>query len=557
MATHCGFPAGRPLPGAPQQTTQALCLWSGVTPGGAPTPRVDSGAAVSAQPTAAVPTTHAGVRGSSFLDALYGHIHIAPVDVDCGNIVAGQSHAVTVWNAHAVPTTCAAIVSSGGDEFRLVGPGAPFTIPPMAEAVYELVVPAEGGAAFTATVEWEFPGATLTLTVTGRRIVVWPWRPQAQIVESLEFLTCLRHARDGSETRSALRVAPRQGFEYVCRLTDAAAQARLDARVWSWRARAWCVPVWWEMRQSAQPVRTGDVAVLVDTACGDFRPDGVAVLWAGDDACEAVMVTEVSPGALALGQAVTGDYPRGCLVLPGRMATMPDDVRHTERGAGVRDTLVRFAVTDNAAIPGHQPEATYEGVAVLTTPPLMQGGTLSRTAHREVDVVDFDTGPALMDSGWHHDLWDCAHRVRAGSPAEVWRLRQLVHHLRGRFGVVWIPTWKDDFILVAPVGVDGVNLRVRAANHAAYRLDPRRAHLAVIDAARGTIIALRRITGVAEGAPGEEIVSLDAGCGRELTPEAVRICYLTQNRLSADRVEITHHRAGVAEAVLAFSGVAS
>lgn len=553
MSSYAGFQTPSLTGGAPAESARSILEWPGITAFSMPTPAPVNGSHHSSQPTAAVPDAHGGVYVGSYLDLIADQVHLSPIHIDCGNIVGEQVHTVSLWNTHAAPVTCAALTSAQGGEVELIGPEAPFAIPALGEATYTVRVPLDGAAGFETRLTWEFPGAAVTLTMTGRRIVVWAWRPQQPIVESLEWLTRVRRTHAGAEQRTALRGAPRQGFEYATRLADEAEQAHMDARIWAWRSRVWCVPIWWELRRSAGAVHAGDAAVLVDTAHADFRAGGVAVLWGSDRRSEAVMVSGVTSGALDLAQPVQGDYPAGCLVLPGRMATLAEDPAHTERGAGLRDTRVRFAVTENAAIPGYAPELTYDGLPVLTQPPRLAGGTLPRTVHRDMDVVDYATGPVLLTSGWRHDVVDSAHGVRADSPAAVWALRQLLHHLRGRDRTVWAPTWKDDFHLLDPVGVDGVNLRVRGAHHSGYHLDPRRQHLAVLDHA-GNIIAMRRIVGVAAAGADVDIVTIDAPVGRELHPGGARICYLIKSRLTADRVELTHHRAGVAEATLHFSG---
>lgn len=76
-------------------------------------PIAPGGPATNTQPIAENPVSFAGSRQRTFVDDYYGRIHFSALRFDLGNIIAGVSRVLTIWNSYLTPKTIEISTSSG------------------------------------------------------------------------------------------------------------------------------------------------------------------------------------------------------------------------------------------------------------------------------------------------------------------------------------------------------------------------------------------------------------------------------------------------------------
>jgi hypothetical protein len=388
---------------------------------------------------------------------------------------------------------------------------------------------------------------------------VFSFRPQAELLEALEFRTDILTAWDGTEQRIRLREAPRQSFEMEVWATGAA-RSRLDLLLAGYHGWTYLLPVWPEQAALSSLLSAGSGVVPITTTAGDYRVGSQALLWSSCDDYEAVEISEVWADALILDGATTTsrDYPAGSLVLPLREARLLEQYRREDYPGDLSPCVhtLRWVVEDNLDLVGTAAPDQYLGHDVLVDPYLLPAETIERSFERELDTVDPLLGAWKQFARTQYPLATTEVLWRMGTPATAWAFRRFLHRRAGRCNPVWIPSWRPDLELLEPAGAGASQITVTDVGYRFFGLDrPTFRDVAIMPSAGGQI--LRRVTAAVAGDPGEEILTLSATLGQAITPATVaRISFLALSRLAADRVEILWPRAGLAEIRAALVGVA-
>jgi len=395
------------------------------------------------------------------------------------------------------------------------------------------------------------------VTFIGRRVVLFGYPPLKPFTEALEWLTDILAAHNGAEQRRALRYAPRQKFSAGFRVAGVQAVSRLAALAFGWHHRAWGLPLWAEASLHQTDILEGAESVAVATAGADYREGGLAVIWRSPEDYEVFEVLALSADYLETSRPLANAWTGRKFIMPVRLAYFEGHPEWDARRSGLAEMRVQFIISDNVHLAGYEAGQTYGGLPVLTRPNLLSGGREAASLVKEMKFLDSETGPFQADCFDLYQRRRVERRTALRSRAEAWDFRLLLHELAGRQGVVWIPTFRPDLVLLADVGADEVNLIVQetgAALH--YGSDnPLRGHLAFI-APDGAIVC-RAVTGITAGDPGQEIVTIDSGLPEAFGPGDYTISWLALSRLDADRVEIEWRDVGRAEVRTAWREVAA
>lgn len=534
--------------------------------------------AASALPVSAAPRQAAGVVGNCFFNDYYFRIHIAPQQIDLGNVVSTQTTPLHVWNANFEPRTLTSIdpsTGSGQAEGIIVSgqPAPPLLYMPLQERQYELSVTPDGAPNVDTEINWVFstgeqPGAG----VTAVRIIGWAFAPDWRsgndgISETLEWATDIMASETLVEQRRALRQAPRREFEagfYAGRRE----RQYLDMVLYGWSARVWALPIWPDIQQIAFNLQPGSLIIPCLTTDLDFRPGGMAMLRSAEVgdifSAEVVEIEAVQPAGLTLKRPTERYWPVASRLYPARSAQLtelPRLTRHTDQLDGFSASFRIVEASDWAATP---PSALYRNRPVLTARP-NESEELTHEFTRLLAILDNTAAaPVVTDVGGlalpvQRHRW--LGHGRAGRAA--WR--SLLYWFNGRQRAAWIPTHADDITLidVTPATATNVNIAyigyTRFAQSRPGRRDIR------IELSDGTALH-RRITGSREVDANTERLELDAAPGVALSPApstgsgqayVTRISYMALCRQDSDSVEIRHltDSEGAAESEVIFRGV--
>lgn len=485
------------------------------------------------EPTATVVHfTHSGTRVKAFVEDYYFRMHIDPGTIDVGNLLSSQTRSVLVWNANFSTVTLTGITPIGTTGMTLVEPHAtPYTFAPMEAATYSLQISTIGPPVISGSYSFHFSSGDLGLDVAGKRVVVWPFVPQHGFTESLEWKTDLLKAKAG-EQRTALRVAPRQTFQYNYFL-DERQYAKSRMLAYGWGQRIFGVPVWSESTLLGA-VSAGTSVLTFDTTHMDFRDGDVLLLWQSDEVYEAIEIAAITATEIDLRLPTTLTFG-GAYVMPLRYGRSTDGLDLKRDANRLIKSTCNFQVTANAYLGASISLPTYKSLDVMNDR-MAKIGDFSEKVIREVNVIDNGISVPVADSIYTTPKQGFTLSWEANSRAALWRLRQWIHSRKGKQKSFWLPTWNRDFELMVPTTISSVGIEVRATGYALYY-----GVRDIMIHTKAGATYYNRITGSSLALSGNENFTLESAVGAALDPSDIDcISLMHKVRFDADRIEISH-----------------
>lgn len=498
----------------------------------------------------------AGAGVEAFGADFYDRLHISETALDLGNVVGLQSRTISIWNAYRRTRTLSAVTVSGtGDVGLSGGPGTlPHPLGALAETAYTITVPSSGSPTIDTTITWDADPYDLVLRVTGMRVTAWAFVPDwsSPIVERIEWRTDVLQSYDGSEQRSALRLAPRQSWEFSC-FFDGAARRYAEALIWGNGARTWALPIWPDGLQLLADLPSGSTEILIDTAGRAFTAGGLALLMTDERTAETLEVQAVQSDRLVLRRPTSRAWPAGARLLPARVAQLADSLKLGRWSGQASMSTLQFNVVgpvDHAADAG---SATHRGLPVLERRPNWVEAPDVELARKLSEIDNMIGIPVRIDEA---AMPLPAQRMRwlHSTRADLTAFRSLAYALRGRQGGIWVPTWCDDLQPVAIIGSSDLAMDVEWSGYTLHLYgQPGRMDLR-IELADGTVF-YRRVTGASEISASTERVLIDSALGRDVAPaEVLQVSFMLQARLDSDALEIAHWTGDTSESSTTFRG---
>lgn len=473
----------------------------------------------------------------TFVDDYYNRIHINPSVLGLGNLLASQERDVEVWNAYFTPQLLSSITETNTESLTLVGSEAPPTTFAALEARdYNLSIAIDGPPVINALFEFNFPSETVRLAATGRRVVVWPFIPQTEHKETLEWKTDILKAFN-REQRLALRPAPRQSFEYTFQL-DPRQLTKAQGTATSWAYRVYGIGVWSEMDFIGQ-LDSGATSVLLDTDYRDYREGGLLLLWESDQLFEAISVATVSSTGITLDLPTAFDYTNA-YVMPLRLGRTLQGATFQRRTDDYSIARMTFLGTDPEDLAPASPLFDqYRDKDVLTDRQVTVTSITDRIARR-VDIFDNGSGPIEVDimDDWvtHNSIITFDKDTRE----DRWEVRQWLHSLRGRQKGFWLPTWNNDLTLVFDVNDLSTAITCVPIGFSLF-YSSKDIMFQLKDGTR----AYNRILSVTIDGDGNEVFGLENAVGIDLNRDEIDlICFINHMRLNTDRIDINHSYGG-------------
>lgn len=354
------------------------------------------------------------------------------------------------------------------------------------------------------------------------------WRDNT-VIETMQFGVDVQQAADAAVQQRVSFDGGTPGQTFTCELVTTEV-AKFKNVLQYWLNKSWGVPVWPEAVLNEETLGTGATEINVDTRYGDFRDDGLALLWQ-NDRYEILNVSSVSASKLTLSLPTAHAWSGQKFVMPLRTGFLIDAVTSTQYDNAVVAKM-KFLVADpavSAAASGHVADLEYDSYEVLVRSHV-RDDPYELQSQSDLSINDDKIGviQAVANSEYNSTSFSCTWRC--DSPAEVWWLRQLFHALKGPQAAVLIPTWERDFTLSQAAASDATTLTVTHCDASSTRLPSMRDYLGVIQ--NGAVLP-RKITGVVETSAVEEVITLDAATGVGLSVGQA-ICFLDKCRLVGD-----------------------
>lgn len=488
-------------------------------------------------------------------DLLFGHILIIPSRLDLGNILSNQTRTLEIANLYLTEREwISAVTGVAGLTFNNLpafgSPPSPYLLPSFGSFLLQVGISADGPASIDGTITLDFDVGPQDVPVTGQRVVLWPFQPQPEIQETLEWATNVMEAYDGTEQRMTIRTTPRQRLRMNF-IKFAAVERRAKALLFDWLARVFALPLWFEARRTTAPSTVGATSISVDTAAGDFRATGLVFVYSSDTAYEAAEIEAVNASSLDLASELTLAYPTGTLVMPARTVyakSVPSTPRLPGGGSVYAMEFVTIVGNDLASTSG---SSAYDSKVLLDDCNLVESGD-SDAWERPVIVLDTDSGRIYQTSRVDRSRFRTRKVWDSPSLAETWRIRQLLHAMAGSRVSFWLPSFRADLVLAATIGPAATTFRVEECGYTALmqsRTPFADVRLVLVD---GTAIVRRVTDSEVDGA--QEVLTIDSAFD-PLAPitaaEVERIEFVNLVRISDDKAEIQHRRLGDASVSIA------
>ena len=518
----------------------------------------------------AVPTTrlnYAGLRTDNLPGRLaisiggewFERLHITPPRIDLGNVLSSQLRTVELFNAFRntprVNLEWTGFANNAGDGITVTNlPVLPFTINSFASFVADIQISTVGPPNINGTLDFTFGApvnGTIQVPVTGNRITVFQFRPQAPVAESLEFKTDILQSNDGTEQRIRVREAPRQVIDFVVRTDDDRDRDLINSILFDWQARVFGVPIWWEQRPLDADIAISSFTINVDTTNADFRVDSLVMVYTSNNYVEVLEIASLTA------TDITTKTPFGkafaaadSIVTPVRTALTKPQLSNNRFAIGPADYQMNFEILDNVDLANIGAFATYQGTGQTVAKPLldtfnfMPGNTIQEGNKQRVIRLDIQTNPPTQYSPWAKGKPLYTFGYEATSQADAWAWRQLMHYLRGSQLSFYVPTGRYEFRVLTDLGLGSSIMDITNIGFTDFvkQVTPRSDFRFL--RTDGTYSNHQIISSEVISADVERITFAPNLPADLPVAEIERVEYLTLSRIDADKVKFEHRRPG-------------
>ena len=511
-----------------------------------------AGAKTNNLPVAEIVVSFAGTVVRQFEQDWYHHVHLLPATIALGNLLSTQMRQVEVWNAHFGSKTLSAVVGENDGGISLAAPANPPTTYGMLESrLHNVSVSLDGPPVIEADFTFQFPAEAPTLSISGRRVVVFGLRPNWADgwLERLMWATDVLTARDGTEQRVSLRSKPRRSLEFSILVARDDA-ALLDVLLSAWQSRVYALPIWPDKTVLATTVAAGSTIIPLTTTNLEYEPDGLLVIGTDSRNTEAAEVLSVASNAVTLKQPLLQSWLAGAFVTPARTARL----RVTQSVSRVTDAIARarlvFDIAGTTAIAKQDSTTTFNSAPVWITRP-NRVRDIESDYQRLAEVLDFDTGITAVDDHAARPFVRRSFDYLFKNRTEVAAFRAWLAARQGRLTAFWHPTWEASIVPVKKILSNQTVMTVASRGYALYfNPMPGRTEAAFLH--KNGSWYFRTILSFGPGSTGEEeVMTINQSFNFDANPEDwLAIYFLEKTRLDADQIEINWQTDSVVEASL-------
>ena len=512
----------------------------------------NAGAMANNLPVSEIVSFYSGNLVRQFEQDWYHHVHLLPATIALGNLLSTQMRQVEVWNAHFAPKTLSAVIGANDGGILLAAPANPPTTYGMLESrLHNVSVSLDGPPVIEASFSFQFPDEAPTLSISGRRVVVFGLKPNWTDgwLERLMWATDVLTARDGTEQRISLRTKPRRSLEFSI-LVGSADAALLDVLLSAWQARVYALPIWPDKAVLTAAITAGSTVIPLTTTNLEYEADGLLVIGTDSRNTEAAEVLSVASNAVTLKQPLLQTWPAGAFVTPARTARL----RVTQSVSRVTDAIARarlvFDIASTTAIAKQESTTTFNSTPVWIARP-NRVRDIDADYQRLAEVLDFETGITAVDDHAARPFVRRSFDYLFKNRAEIAAFRGWLAARLGRLTAFWHPTWEASIVPTKKILSNQTVMTVASRGYALYfNPMPGRTEAAFLH--KNGTWHFRTITSFGAGITGdEEVMTINQSFGFDANPEDwIAIYFLEKTRLDADQIEINWQTDSVAEVSL-------
>lgn len=508
----------------------------------------------------------------------FDRVHILPrTHISLGNIVTQIITTFELFSAHRVTITLTAFTNNIGagvtipDLPSLPVDMAPFTSltdPGSVAQLYngsglltgtflpmEIVIDRDGVPTFDDSLEFFFgTGEVRRLLLSGSRISIVLPIYEKPIDETWEFPEDVIESDDESEQRISVTPNPMQSLRLDYML-DGGDRQRMHSLLHGARAQLLAMPLYHEGVRSTAAASASATSIAVEATTDlDFRVGGYALILDSAAVYDVVQLSAVATNLLTFTDTplVNSYAVTGRMVVPVRLGVILGDISSSPLLRKLERFQFSFQVTDNdtgAPAGSTSGWSTYLSKVLLDDPNVVERGVVDGQIGQRVHVVDNQTGSISIDSDSARSHRRSQKGFSMRSRSEIARVRNLLRALRGS-QVSWrLPTFQEDFTVVASLVQTAVTMDVEHVSYAKFSAvaEPRK-HIR-ITFTDGTHLD-REIVSAVEVSTAVERLTLGAAWPANRTADEVsRVEFLQLCRFATPRFTFRYERRGRATLV--------
>lgn len=487
-----------------------------------------------------------GIDSSSYFDDFYFKIRYLPNELDIGAITSAQSRELFVFNGFFERELLNGLSISNADGINVIGPATPTVYYPLALSQYTVSVTVDGPANIGSdiTFDWQPPIEDATISITGTRIITYPYLFSPGTIESLTWATQVITSADGTEQRIRIRNAPRQGFQ-IDTFVPRSSLNIADNLLYGWRANMWGAPVFSEARTLTAPTSISSPVIEVNTSFTEFRQGELAVIYESDSVYEVIQIVSFDGSSITAAQNISRVFNTNSLVAPVIPCRMVSDPIRLTNGYQSR-IQASFESVQNTRLSSAPPQQ-YLGIDVYVEHPLIAEQFSPTTYISRIDTIDATSSNVETFSSWNNIKLTRTTVVEMNGLEEIWNFKLWLHRRAGRLTPFWAPTYEVDFNFVN-TGLVSAQLEVK--NDLQQLLSSNRTHIVVRTKTNWFFSEITNYTVSGDNL----LVNLSTPINVDAS-EILFISYLGQKRLTSDRIEIVHGANWTATCVLSITEV--
>ncbi|QMV29704.1 tail assembly protein [Vibrio phage vB_VnaS-AQKL99] len=481
------------------------------------------------------------VAYNAFWETFKNSVIVRPFEFDLGVSADATTRQFDFWHTFVTPLAITDILQTGTRGIILTreGGGTKDIIAPLGLVKYKLDIGLQTDTLIDAKYEWKTnPFVPMVkVTITGSRIVPWPYIPEGGYTETREWLTDVIRTRN-KEQRLSLRQGPRKTVSYSYLLSN-----NDLANMWShsavWVNKLYAVPQWDKFLRVGA-ISKDAMELPIDGISLGLIASGFAFIYENNFTFEVRPLKSVSNDKIEFVDAVTRDY-KDATVLPVDLQKHEQPLNVSRTAFGVSKARAVWEKLDDTGLASN-PFPLYLNRPVMLDHILMNGASHSERFGYEMDRVDSETGlyTDFQEYNWlsqsRFDLrWSC------DTVDEYDRIKGFLDYCRGKQGEFFVPTWNTDLTLAQDIVQSDSALQVKPCDVTLFfkpfhvmiqYLDGSHSFASVTSASRGSDFDTLKIT--------PALPDKDANL-------VVQICRLNLMRFDTDRFEFQHRDSGVVD----------
>ena len=503
----------------------------------------------------------AAVLLATYADDLFNHFLLIPSGLSLGNLLTNETHVIEIANLFFVNKSLASVANNAGLGIGFTGvPSLPATISPFGSITIDVTVSTtgpptiNGDLVLVGTDVGAGNPQTLSIPVTGKRITLFPYDPEQEYTEELNWKTQIFESFAGEEQRVKIRQNPRQVLTYTPFATDPVDNLAIRLLLFNWLPRVWGVPLWWEQTGLTTSAAIGDTVVNCDTTSADYRVGGLVFLRNAFKLFEAFEIVSMTATSLTLNSNLVNAYPiRGSQIMPARTAYAKTQTTAKTYLPGQSKFSIEFTTLDNVNLAAWNQAQwpSYLGFPVLNDINYVDSTLSEGTDRNGVIVIDNFAGTIYQVVSTDRSRPKTVKTWWTNTRQDIWPIRQLMHYLGGSQGVFWLPTNRNDLIVASEIDPGIAALTVDNVGYSIYGVDNTGTPMIPFANIRITLtngaVLYKAITGATSGFGSvTETLALDSAVSSTLIPMAQvqRVDFMQLMRISDDRVKLTHDHPG-------------